>query len=65
MFHHLILLFMMLVMNSKAANCFNDKLPSFIMDTAQQNEYVWNTVIISNNDRYLYKGGYVKITSAT
>ena len=41
MFNFLTLLFMMLVMHSKAANCFNDKLPSFIMDTAQQNEYVW------------------------
>ena len=56
---------MMLVMQSKAATCFNDKLPSFIMDTAQLNEYVWQTVVISGNDRYLFKGGYVKITSAT
>ena len=56
---------MMLVTHSKAAYCFNDKLPSFIMDTGTQNEYVWQTVIKSKNDRYLYKGGYVKITTAT
>ena len=40
-FNSLTLLFMMLVMNSKAATCFNDKMPSFIMDTLTQNEYVW------------------------
>ena len=50
-------------MQTCAAPCFNDKLPSFIMDTATSNDYVWQTVIITKDNRYLFKGGYVVIDS--
>ena len=53
----------LLTIHTNAATCLNDKLPSFIMDITQANEYVWQTVIITKDDRFLFKGGYVKINS--
>ena len=55
----------LLTIHTNATTCFNDKLPSFIMDTTLANEYVWQTVIITKDDRFLFKGGYVKINSTT
>ena len=38
---YVVLLVMILVTHTKASTCFNDKLPWFIMDVANANEYAW------------------------